>query len=146
MLVDADQVRLDAVVESTAGFSTAAVCLSIDPRTIIGVATDVRAFDQAQDPTGAFWAATSRMGHIYPQSRCSKGASAQGLAPVHPESGARPGVFVTLGAVGLSSDGKQAHVQVITWPGELLTEVHLLRYRKAGADWQLVHRDLTMQE
>jgi hypothetical protein len=103
-------------------------------------------FERAQDPAGPFWAAASRIGHIYPQSRCSRGQSAQGLVPVHPEGSERPGVFVTLGAVSLSADGTYAHLQVITWPGELQAQTLLLRYKKVGAEWQLEQRNRTRQE
>jgi hypothetical protein len=55
-------------------------------------------------------------------------------------------VFVTVGAVGLSRDQTKANVQVITWPGELQTQIELLRYRKLATEWQLEHRNVTMQE
>jgi hypothetical protein len=102
-LGDADQVRLDALVEATAGFSTAAVCLDVDPRDSPEGTLGGDPFERAEDPAGPFWVAASRIGHIYPQSRCSRGQSAQGLVPVHPEGSERPGIFVTLGAVSLSS-------------------------------------------
>jgi len=86
------------------------------------------------------------MGHIYPASRCSKGQSPQGLVPFHPEGDARPGLFVTLGAVALSADGSQAHLKVITWPGELQAQTLLFRYRKVAGEWQLQHPNRTMQE
>ena len=145
-LGDSDQVRLDALVQATAGLSSAAICLDVDSRDIRGTTVGGDAFEQVQDPSGAFWVAASRMGHIYPQSRCSRGQSSQGLVPVHPEGSTRPGVFVTLGAVGLSADGARAHLQVITWPGELQSEIQLLRYRKVGAEWLLENRNRTMQE
>jgi hypothetical protein len=145
-LSDADQVRLDAFVEVTAPWSTAAVCLAVDARTIPGANTDAGTVDQAQDPTGTFWVAVSQVGHVYPESRCSRGPSAQGLAPIHPEGKARRGVFVALGPVGLSPDGRRAVVRVLTWPGEMQTEIHVLRYRKSASEWKLEQRTLAMQE
>ena len=90
--------------------------------------------------------AVSRIGHVYPQSRCAKAESSHGSATAHLENVARPPVFVTVGAVGVSADGRRAHVQVVTWPGELEGESHLLRYRKVATEWQLEDRRLMMQE
>lgn len=141
VLDDADQVRLDAVVEATSSRSRAAVCLAVDPRVGDAAAGDATAFDQAQDPRGQFLQAVSRMGHVYPESRCSKGSTV-----VHPGGAERPGVIVTLGAVEIAADRQRAHLRVTTWPGELQGEVRLLRYRKVGQLWSLEGNTLLMQE
>ena len=88
-LSDADNVRLEAVLEATSSASSAPICLAVDP----GVTSEVYVIASApsEDASGSFLRAVSRLGRIYPISRC-------------PETG----VHVTLVAVSVMSERGRA--------------------------------------
>jgi hypothetical protein len=86
------------------------------------------------------------MGHVYPESLCSRRDSSDNGSVVHPGEATRRGVIMRLGAVSLSPDHRRADVRVMTWSGELRGEVRVLRYRKVEQAWRLDSNSLLLQE
>jgi hypothetical protein len=146
-LGDADEIRLDAVVELTAAHATRAICLSVDPRSgDSGSVNAGGAFSGSLDPEPALFQAVSRMGPAYPGSRCEDGDVAGDGAIRHPGGSERSAVVVTLGAVGLSADRRHAELRAVVSTGALTGEWRHLDYRREGLTWRLSGNTLLSQE
>ena len=146
-LDEANEIRLDAFVELTAHRARSVICLSVDPRSG-SAAKPVRSepFARAQDPEAELFDAVSRMGEAYPGSRCEHGDIAGDGAIRHPRGPDRAGIFVTLGAVNLSSDDQRADLLARVSTGALTGELRRFAYRRQGTTWQLSSNSLLMQE
>lgn len=141
-LDDANEIRLDAIVELTAPHATSAICFSVDPRSgPYGSPIVQEPFAHLRDPEPELFQAVSRIGPAYPGSRCVRADSI-----VHPGGSDRRGAFVSLGAVNLSPDGHRgallAHVSVGFMSGEL----RRLTYRREGTGWRASSNILVSQE
>lgn len=147
VLGDADEIRLHAIVELTAVHATRALCLSVDPRSgDSGSINAGGAFAGSWDPEPALFQAVSRIGPVLPGSRCEHGNVADDGAIRHPGGSDRPAIFVTLGAIGLSADGRHAALRAAVSTGALTGEWRHLDYRREGETWRLSGNTLLSQE